>query len=158
MIPTQLNSENEWQAQVFLVDDDDGAVKAVERQLRKFGLETPVVRAFDGVDALSVLRGKDESRRLKDPCVMLVDLNMPRLGGIALIRHMQAEQWGDPAHVFVLTTSQSQRDKDLVQELGIAGYLDKGAGADDSDGFQKVIESLQAIEKADLSSSSGATS
>lgn len=147
MMQKVLTRSQTSEPQIFLVEDDDGAAKSVERQLRKAELDTPVVRAFDGIDALNVLQGKDANRRLGSPFVTLVDLNMPRLGGIALIRHITAERWADPSRLFVMTTSRSEHDQKLVEQLGVAGYLVKGDRGSESDGFNEILQCLSTLKQ-----------
>jgi CheY-like chemotaxis protein len=62
---------------------------------------------------------------------MIVDLNMPRMNGIQLVRAMREDENLKHAIVFILTTSKSDDDKRAVYDLNVAGYIDKAtAGLD----------------------------
>jgi CheY-like chemotaxis protein len=116
---------------ILLVDDDDGDAKAVERSFRKAKIANPLTRAVDGMEALEMLRGTNGKTKLPSPCVMLVDLNMPRINGIQFIQALRADKALHRSVVFVLTTSKRDEDKLAAYELNVAGYILKAtAGAD----------------------------
>ena len=76
---------------ILLVDDDDGDVKAVQRAFTKVRIVNPIERAIDGIDALEMLRGTNGRSKINDPYLLLVDLNMPRMNGVELVREMRAD-------------------------------------------------------------------
>lgn len=105
---------------ILLVDDDEVDVMTVRRAFSKANIANKLYVATDGIEALSMLRsdGVPPQRR-----VMLLDLNMPRMSGIELLREIR----GDPAlqllTVVVLTTSNEDRDRVEAYRLNVAGYL-----------------------------------
>jgi len=116
---------------ILLVDDDDGDAKAVQRSFLKAKIANPLTRAVDGMEALEMLRGTNGKTRFPSPCVMLVDLNMPRINGIQFIQALRADKALHRSVVFVLTTSKRDEDKLAAYELNVAGYIVKAtAGAD----------------------------
>jgi CheY-like chemotaxis protein len=116
---------------ILLVDDDDGDAKAVQRSFQKAKIANPITRAVDGVEALEILKGTNGKTKLPSPCVMLVDLNMPRINGIQFIQALRADKALHRSVVFVLTTSKRDEDKLAAYELNVAGYIVKAtAGAD----------------------------
>jgi CheY-like chemotaxis protein len=116
---------------ILLVDDDDGDAKAVERSFRKAKIANPLTRAVDGMEALEMLKGSNGRPKLSSPCVMLVDLNMPRINGIQFIQALRADKTLHRSVVFVLTTSKRDEDKLAAYDLNVAGYIVKAtAGAD----------------------------
>jgi CheY-like chemotaxis protein len=110
---------------ILLVDDDEVDVMNVRRALerRPDGAPSTTLHvASDGLAALQILRsGEIPSRRR----LVLLDLNMPRMNGIELLRELR----GDPAlaalPVVVLTTSDAERDKIDAYGLNVAGYIVK---------------------------------
>ena len=120
---------------IFVVDDDDVDVIFVRRAFKRLAVHNVVSVARDGLEALDKLRGG----QVPCPHVMLLDLNMPRLSGVELLRAMRS----DPAHrttpVFVLTTSDAARDREAVAELGVEGYILK---ADGTDGLKPFVDWL----------------
>ncbi len=115
---------------ILIVDDDDVDAEAVKRSLRLARIGNPVVRAVDGVQALDILRGTNGQERLEAPYLMLVDIRMPRLDGIGLIRELRADPLLTRTVVFVLTTSDADRDKVSAYDLHVAGYVVKTGHSD----------------------------
>lgn len=110
---------------VLLVEDDDGDAMAVERAFRKARIANPIVRAVDGIEALEVLRGTNGKQKLALPYIMLVDIAMPRMNGIELIREMRADPELEPSIAFILTTSKREEDMAAAYALNVAGYITK---------------------------------
>jgi CheY-like chemotaxis protein len=109
---------------LLLVEDDDVDALSVERGLAKAKILNRLVRAVDGVEALEMLRGEGRPK-LPPPFLLLVDIQMPRLDGIGLIRAIRADPVLTRTVIFVLTTSDDDRDKIAAYDLHIAGYIVK---------------------------------
>jgi CheY-like chemotaxis protein len=105
---------------VLLVDDDEVDVMNVRRAFRKCGVANPLFVAGNGVEALEMLRRGDvpAERRL-----VLLDLNMPRMNGIELLRELRADPGLRSTCVVVLTTSNDERDRVEAYGLRVAGYI-----------------------------------
>jgi len=109
---------------IVLVEDDDVEALTVMRSLRTAKIVNRLVRATDGVEALKLLRGTGE-QAVTPPYLLLVDIHMPRLDGIAFIREVRADPLLTRAVIFVLTTSKDDRDKVAAYDLHVAGYIVK---------------------------------
>jgi CheY-like chemotaxis protein len=116
---------------IVLVEDDDGDAKAVRRAFQKAKIANPFVRAVDGLDALDILRGANGKAKVAAPYLLLVDLNMPRMGGIQLIRALRADEQLRQSVAFILTTSSSDDDKEAAYDLHVAGYIVKATAGQD---------------------------
>jgi CheY-like chemotaxis protein len=117
--------------QILLVEDDDGDARAVERTFLKARIANPIVRAFDGVEALDLLNGTHGRTKLERPYLLLVDLNMPRTNGLQLIQAIRADPELHDTVIFVLTTSNRAEDKDSAYAMNVTGYiLKENAGED----------------------------
>ena len=110
---------------LLVVDDDDVAAEAVSRGLHRHGMECPVAFAEDGFAALQILRGTHPSRRILKPYLILLDLNMPRMNGIEFLRELRLDSILGGTVVFVLSTSDSDKDRALAYRQNIAGYMVK---------------------------------
>lgn len=121
---------------ILLVEDDDVDAEAIERAFRKFRITNPLTRVGDGVDALKVLRG-DSGERLRRPYIVLLDLNMPRMNGLEFLQELRSDQLLTDSVVFVLTTSNDERDKIAAYAEHISGYIIKSQVGED---FTKLIE------------------
>jgi CheY-like chemotaxis protein len=105
---------------ILLVDDDEIDVMTVKRAFAKANITNKLFVATDGVQALEMLRGVGipPGRRL-----MLLDLNMPRMSGIELLREIRSDPVLHAMTVIVLTTSNEDRDRVDAYQLNVAGYL-----------------------------------
>ena len=123
---------------ILLVDDDDVDAMAVKRAFRREKIANEIVRAQDGVDALTILRGKSE-KKVKHPCIILLDLNMPRMSGLEFLDELRSDRELCRNVVFVLTTSAAEEDISHSYDRQVAGYiLKEEAGV----GFLKMVKML----------------
>ncbi len=107
---------------IFLVEDDEVDARTITRALRRQHIECDVIRARDGVEAIDVIRRDEEILR---DCLMLLDLNMPRMGGLELLRYIREHGLMQGTPVFILTTSRLKDDRNTARELGVSGYIVK---------------------------------
>lgn len=115
---------------VLLVEDDDGDAKAVRRAFDGSRIANPVIRVRDGVEALALLRG-EAGIAPEEPMFLLVDLNMPRMNGLELVRAIRADPRLTHHIIFVLTTSRDPQDIREAYASHVAGYiLKQDAGRD----------------------------
>ncbi|SIS53349.1 response regulator receiver protein [Roseivivax lentus] len=110
---------------VLLVEDNDYDVKRVTRGFAKLEDCRQIVRAQDGVEALEILRGESKVRPPESPFVILLDLNMPRMGGLEFLDELRAAGRCSYPQVFVVTTSDYHVDISEAYDRGIAGYFVK---------------------------------
>ena len=105
---------------ILLVDDDEVDVMTVKRAFSKANIANKLYVATDGIQALEMLRsdGVPPQRR-----VMLLDLNMPRMSGIEVLREIRADPALRALTVVVLTTSNEDRDRVDAYRFNVAGYL-----------------------------------
>ena len=111
---------NDHALNILLVDDDEIDVMTVKRAFARANITNKLFVATDGIEALQLLRsdGIPASRRL-----VLLDLNMPRMNGIELLREIRADAALHALTVVVLTTSNEDRDRVEAYQLNVAGYL-----------------------------------
>ncbi len=124
---------------VLLVEDNDVDREAVRRAFDQNRIANPVVDARDGVEALEILRGENGRAPLPRPFLVLLDINMPRMNGIELLRELRADPALRDSIVFVLTTSKSDEDKMAAYEANVAGYIAK---SEVGSGFVRLVTLL----------------
>ena len=105
---------------ILLVEDDDLDIISVQRSLKKLESEYVLLTAYNGIEALDVLKNLDAL-----PDVILLDLNMPKMNGIEFLRILRADKELKNIRVFIMTTSSEGADRDLAEALGISGYIIK---------------------------------
>jgi CheY-like chemotaxis protein len=132
---------------LLLVEDDEGDARAIERAFRKARIATHILRAVDGIEALEMLRGLNGRVKIPSPCILLLDLNMPRMSGLQTIKAIREDKELHKTIVFVLTTSKNDADKLAAYNLNVAGYIVKETAGRDfltlvnlMDLFWRVVE------------------
>lgn len=106
---------------VLLVEDDKIDAVVVQRAFRDLKIANKLICVSDGKEALKYLRERANER----PCLILLDLNMPRMNGIEFLKIIKTDDAFRKIPVVVLTTSADQQDVNKVFDIGVAGYLVK---------------------------------
>lgn len=120
---------------ILLVEDDNVDAMIAKRALGDLRITNPLVHAADGEQALRYLR--DENN--KKPCLILLDLNMPKMNGIEFLKTVKVDNGLRKIPVVVLTTSRNEKDIVESFELSAAGYVVKPAD------YKKFVEAIRAI-------------
>jgi CheY-like chemotaxis protein len=112
---------------VLLVEDNTDDVELMLRALRRNGVTNSVVALRDGVQALDYLhsRGEYKDRPVERPEIVLLDLKLPRVGGLEVLAQLKADRDLKVLPVVVLTSSVDERDVQQAYELGANSYLCK---------------------------------
>jgi CheY-like chemotaxis protein len=121
---------------ILLVEDDTVDVMTVKRALKDIHVTSELVPARDGEEALAYLRDDENAK----PCVILLDLNMPRMNGTEFMRIAKADEALRRIPIIVLTTSNSDQDISRSFELGAAGYMVKSVD------YKKFMEIIKTID------------
>src|SRR5688572_15799622 len=110
---------------VLLVEDNSDDVELALRVFEKLGMKQEIKVVGDGVEALAYLRANPHSIKL-----VLLDLNLPKIGGLDLLRQIRSEATTQTLPVVALTAS--RREPDLLQSftMGVTEYLIKPLEAD----------------------------
>ena len=127
---------------ILLAEDD---LVVAELVLHTFATATPapkVIHVRDGVEALDFLhaRGKYADREPGNPAVVLLDLKMPRLDGLEVLRHLKSDETLKSMPVVMLTSSQDERDIRESYQAGANAYVVKPVE------FRKFAFVLQQLE------------
>jgi len=121
---------------ILLVEDDDIDAMTVERAIRDLKITNQLIRVNDGEQAIGHLRDQDN----RTPCLILLDLNMPKMNGIEFLKIAKADEDMKMIPVVVLTTSHEQRDIVESFEFSVAGYMVK------SGDYSKFAEMIRMID------------
>ena len=120
---------------VLLLEDDNVDAMTVKRALKDLEVKNPLVRVLNGEQALDYLQ--DEAN--PEPCVILLDLNMPKMNGIEFLKIVKADARLKCIPIVVLTTSRADQDKFDCFDHSVAGYIVKPA---DYNGFLDAMKIL----------------
>lgn len=112
---------------ILLADDSDADVELTLAALADARIVNPVDVAHDGVEALDYLhrRGAWGARAPGDPAVVLLDLKMPRLDGLEVLRTVKEDPQLRHVPIVVLTSSREERDLVASYRLGVNAYVVK---------------------------------
>lgn len=104
---------------ILLVDDDNFLLNMYESKFKKSGHE--IVRSMDGEDALNKLK-----EGLK-PDIIILDIIIPRIDGLEVLRIIKQEKLAEGASVIMLTNQGDSREIEKAKNIGIDGYIVKAA-------------------------------
>lgn len=110
---------------LLLVEDNDLDVFMVQRMMRKLSLDYPIIHAKNGEEALKILRPNGTDSSLVPPFVMILDINMPRMGGFELLDELGDDEILSQIPVYMVSTSTREKDKERALTYRIRGYVVK---------------------------------
>jgi len=126
---------------ILLVDDNPDDVELAERAFKRSRLGNRLITKRDGQEALDYLLGKGDDARMSPlPDLILLDLNMPRVDGLEVLRRMRAAKRTRWLPVVVLTTSDEQRDIAASYRLGANSYIRKPVD------MQDFLDTIRSVE------------
>jgi len=127
---------------ILVVEDNPDDEALLLRALKKTGLTNPIVTVKGGVEALQYLFafGRHELRNAEDmPAVVLIDLNLPKMAGLDVLRKMRADYRTKLVPVVIFTSSDNEQDLINGYSLGANSYIRKPV---DFTKFAKAVDQL----------------
>jgi CheY-like chemotaxis protein len=127
---------------VLLVEDNPDDAGLVIRELKKINLGNNVYHLSDGAEALDFIFGRGEfsERKIEDkPKVILLDLKMPKVDGLEVLRTIREDERTKLIPVVVMTSSREEQDIIRSYSLGVNAYVVKPVGFDN---FSKAVAEL----------------
>jgi len=129
---------------ILMVEDDPKDVELSLTALEEYNLANEVVVVGDGEQALDYLyyRGEFQSRSGENPAVMLLDLKLPKVDGLEVLKQIKADEKLKLIPVVVLTSSKEEKDMVTSYKLGVNAYVVKPVDFHD---FVNAIKELGAF-------------
>jgi CheY-like chemotaxis protein len=121
---------------ILLVEDDEVDTMTVQRAFKDLKVTNELVHRINGEEALKYLRAEDSQM----PCVILLDLNMPKMNGVEFLKISKEDEKLKKLPVVVLTTSKEEHDIVESFELSVAGYIVKPVD------YKRFVEAIRAID------------
>ena len=126
---------------IVLAEDDDGHATLIQRNLKRAGLANGFVRLRDGQEALDFFRGEGAyaGKALDSPLLLLLDINMPRVDGVEVLRALKGDPRISVIPVIMLTTTDDPREVQRCYQLGCNVYVTKPVE------YQAFIEAVKRL-------------
>jgi CheY-like chemotaxis protein len=134
-----VNLATESGADILLVEDDPNDAELISRALKRGGVAVTMARVSDGVEALDYLfcRGMFAGRaRVPRPKLILLDLKLPKLTGLEVLKAIRADAGLKRLVVVMLTSSKEERDLAEAYDSGVNSYVVKPVN------FEQLMDSL----------------
>ncbi len=126
---------------ILLVEDDPADQKLIRASLKEQRLANDLHIVSSGEEGIDFLRGRgDYSGRAAQPDLILLDLNMPGMGGKEFLRRIKDDEGLKQIPVVILTTSDSERDIIESYKLQASGYVSKPVTLDE---FKEVMRKIK---------------
>ena len=116
------------QKNILLVEDNPDDIELARRAFKKVNINNNMVITHDGAETLEYLHGKGkyQGRNIEDlPRIILLDLKMPKVHGLEVLKHVRENQQTKYIPVIILTSSQDKKDVIRSYELGANSYIVK---------------------------------
>jgi CheY-like chemotaxis protein len=126
--------------EILMADDNKGDVRLALEALKGAKVKNNVHVVGDGVEAMAFLRKEGKYAKMTRPDILLLDLNMPRKGGIEVLKEIKTDDELKTLPVVILTVSQA--DEDILKSYNLHAncYISKPV---DLDQFIKIVKSLE---------------
>lgn len=126
---------------ILVAEDDDGHARLIEKNLTRAGLSNPIMRFDNGQAVLDFLfrRGEGPKRGGEMPYLLLLDIRMPQVDGIEVLRQIKQDAELRKIPVIILTTTDDPREVERCHAIGCASYIVKPV---DYDKFAEAIKGL----------------
>jgi two-component system, chemotaxis family, response regulator Rcp1 len=130
--------------EILLAEDNPGDVLLFREALGSCSLPCNVVVAADGQQAIAVLGNRSGPERGWRPHLIVLDVNLPKLNGEVVLRHVRQQPGLDGVPVIMLTSSAAPADREAALELGANLYLQKSSNLDEMLAVGKIVEGILA--------------
>jgi len=127
---------------VLLAEDNEHDIVATKRAWKKHHIANPLYIVKDGEECLDFLhkRGKySEPETTPRPGILLLDINMPKMDGLAVLKHIREDRKLRHLPVVILTSSKDEEDRLKSYNLGVNAYIVKPVG------FNNFSEAVRTI-------------
>ena len=136
-----FTDQNNRKLTILIAEDDDGHAELIREQLEDAGLTNPMIRFVNGQDAWNFLSrsGPGPHRQVNDSYVLLLDIRMPKMDGVEVLRKIKTDPKLHNLPVIMLTTTNDPREIKECYALGCNSYITKPVNYDQ---FSEALKRL----------------
>lgn len=127
---------------ILLVEDNPDHAELVMRNMADFQVANTIIHVEDGAEALDYLYGAGKYTDRKQyplPHLMLLDLRLPKIDGLEVLKAVKSDEALRPLPVVILTTSDAERDMAMAYEYNANSYVTKPVNFEE---FSKLLKDL----------------
>ncbi|MFA5864757.1 MAG: response regulator [Phycisphaerae bacterium] len=126
---------------IIMAEDDEGHAALIRKNLMRAGITNPILHFKDGQETLDFLLGKGSGphREVGSPYLLLLDIRMPKVDGVEVLRQVKQDPKLHNMPVIMITTTDDPREVVKCHELGCNSYITKPV---DSAKFVEAIRNL----------------
>ena len=126
---------------IVMIEDDEGHARLISKNLQRAGVHNEIMPFRDGTSAVDFLLGPDRTGAVNAgrPMLILLDLNLPDMTGVEILKIIKENEHLRRAPVVVLTTTDDQREIQRCYDLGCNVYITKPVNYE---GFSNAIRQL----------------
>ncbi|MFO7980993.1 MAG: response regulator [Candidatus Aminicenantes bacterium] len=126
---------------IVIAEDDEGHATLIKKNLKRAGLRNEFIHLKDGQETLDYLfqHHKKKNRENRVPVLLLLDLKMPKVDGVEVLRQVKEDPELRKIPVTIITTTDDPREVEKCHELGCSSYITKPI---DYNKFVKAIRIL----------------
>ena len=126
---------------IVMAEDDPGHAALIQRNLRRSGISNEIIHVTDGQMALDYVhcQGPFANRVPNGPLLLLLDINMPRMDGVDVLRQLKADPATAQIPIIMLTTTDDPREVERCYQLGCGVYVTKPVD------YERFVEAVQRL-------------
>ena len=125
-----VNNSTQPTVEVLLIEDNPGDVRLVKEVLKEAQFPHHLSVVKDGAEAIAFIRRQGSYAQAPSPRLILLDLNLPKKGGLEMLKEVSPELAKNQARVVILTNSEAEKDLDQSFTLGAVSYMVKPIDAE----------------------------
>jgi len=125
-----VNNSAQPTVEVLLIEDNPGDVRLVKEVLKEAQFPHHLSVVKDGAEAIAFIRRQGSFAQAPSPRLILLDLNLPKKGGLEMLKEVSPELAKNQARVVILTNSEAEKDLDQSFTLGAVSYMVKPIDAE----------------------------
>ena len=132
--------DNREPIEILLVEDNPGDVRLTKEAFRDCKIKSNISVVIDGAEAIKFLRNEGQFKDSVKPNLILLDLNLPKVNGIEVLKEIKSDPKLKMIPVIILTTSKAEDDIISTYNYNANCYINKPV---DWDGFFEIIKSIE---------------